>query len=191
MKYKRSYYIDRDPDIFEHVLNCFQNDFCKTRELFDNFDRILNEMKYLGLTTGVQKMKGIYSDLITKFDDSRPYLWMKFCVGGRVFVTSEESLNCENSTLYQWINAVKSGDNGEILKIGSSLSGVYDRTKNIYYLDRNPRYFEYILDYLRTQTVNQNEEFRNNYQAILNEAQFYGMCQMVKDLLQAKHFVEK
>lgn len=195
--FNESYYIDRDPNAFEYVLNFLHNtNFIKSKALFDNFEMVLREMEFYGILEGVEELRKIqlelYSTYNTKENYAHPPFWLKFCVGGTFFSTSVETIKYdEKCTIYEWVNAVETCNLKKACEIEYNLKGRYDVHKKIYYLDRNPKYFAFILDYLRSQMVNKSQELIDNFGGIMNEAQFFGMCAMVKALLEAKRLYKK
>lgn len=179
--------------MFEYVLNFLHDGhFSKTKDIYNKFEQILMEMDYFGISNGIQELERIYIELVSRYGNQKseccPSFWLKFCVGGKLFFTSFETIkNAEHSTLCEWVSSVESGNLEEIRHIECKLKGIYDDTNNIFFIDRNPKYFEYILDFLRSKMVNKSNDLMEHFAAIMNEAQFYGMCGMVKELLAVKH----
>ena len=93
---------------------------------------------------------------------------VRFNVGGKVITASTETLAKEPSSL--------------LYAIGSGLVANYPKDENgTIFIDRNPKYFEEIIEYLRSGWY--NKEGGNYFlKQLYNEANYFGITSLVKEL---------
>jgi predicted heme/steroid binding protein len=103
--------------------------------------------------------KKIELDHLITEQQTKTYSRVKFDVGGRIFVTSKSTLQSQKGSLFEKILT----DGGQIPLT----------EEGAYFLDRNPKYFEWILDFCRSAQVpaiDTNEAWN-----LWMEAQFFHM----------------
>ncbi|KAH7713932.1 BTB/POZ domain-containing protein KCTD17 [Aphelenchoides avenae] len=101
-----------------------------------------------------------------------PPNWARLNVGGKVFQTSTQTLSRDSDSFLarlvsdnQSIPIEKDGD-GAIL------------------IDRNPEYFQIVLDYLRTGRLTLSENV--NFEQLMEEIDFYGLPALYTAVFEAK-----
>jgi len=113
--------------------------------------------------TSLQSLAPVH--LVVEFSRSRP---IKINVGGKVFVTAIDTLTRENnSLLFDMFTGKK--------KLVTDDAGCF-------FIDRDPDLFKFILEYLRSGSVNVNTENRQELQKIKKEAEHFGLKSLVHGL---------
>ncbi len=123
----------------------------KIREQYDNaLNSILSISRDIDLRLKILEEKERCWNAIEKKmeeNSAKAKTKIKLDIGGKKFTTSKSSLlRFHNSYFYAMISSGKwepDEDGNYIVPIWSDLSGEY-------FIDRNPKYFDHILDYLRT-----------------------------------------
>ena len=97
--------------------------------------------------------------------------WVKLNVGGKIFWTTKTTLQSEPDSMFAKMFS------------GEVAPGTKDE-KGAYLLDQNPKYFEPILDYLRTRELINDPNV--SMDGVLAVAQFFGIQSLVKIIKKLK-----
>ena len=168
--------IDRKAEHFDHILNYlrYENvpDGVNTSEEFR--EKLLIEARYYNIESLIKLINEIKGGQENSVERSLPpliYGQIRLIIGGRMFDTSIVTLQ-ETSV------------DSKLWRIGK----IYENTPNqsgIFFIDRKPDLFKYVLEYIRYETVPRDGVRNDLYfrEALLREARFYqqnGMAQEIQ-----------
>ena len=102
--------------------------------------------------------------------------WVKLNVGGKIFWTTKTTLQSEPDSMFAKMFS------------GEFAPGTKDE-QGAYLLDQNPKYFEPILDYLRTRELINDPNVSMN--GVLAVARFFGIQSLVDQIEELKQAEEK
>lgn len=97
-----------------------------------------------------------------------PKKWIKLNVGGKVFITTFDSVNKESGSMLARMFSQENLTPGDVDENGA------------YLLDRSPKYFEPLLNYLRYGQLVYDPNV--SVDGILEEAKFFGMHSLIPQL---------
>jgi hypothetical protein len=156
---------------FSLAYNTFQSKAAQSSKLNDDMMSLLKKMDKLLIA----ERDGIYKieNMMIKYPVVKSDI-VKFNVGGTIFATYL-------STITKKINKINGDGFYEPNLLQGLVSGLtdvkFDNNKDIF-IDRNPKYFHYILDYLRMANTNATFKYPADFDelnGLLNEASYFDL----------------
>lgn len=156
---------------FSSAYNKFQSKAAQSSKLNDEMMSLLKKMDKLLLA----ERDDIYKieNMMIKYPVVKTDI-VKFNVGGTIFATYL-------STITKKINKINGDGFYEANLLQGLVSGLtevkFDNNKDIF-IDRNPKYFHYILDYLRKANTNATFKYPSDFdelKELLNEASYFNL----------------
>ena len=160
----------------DKLINEFEKKLKESNEINNEMARLLKSMNKLIKTERENKNKS--ETLARRYTNNIDSDIVKFNIGGIIFSTYKTTINkkiCKPHTNeYYAPNLLEELINGRVdVKL--------DDNKAIF-IDRNPKYFHFILNYLRTVNTNEKFEYPANYdllKELFKEADFYHVYGLV------------
>lgn len=154
---------------------CLASYLQKTKERLININITLNQNKEkIKIRTGIEKeMTQTYNDYILNKSNKI----IKFNVGGTIFSTFQKTILSSNGK--------------DSLLEGVLLDKEIDKSRELFF-DRNPFYFNYILNYLRNGELNIKLLSNHQWGYLLNEAKYFqihGLIKYIKEKMMEIEFV--